>query len=101
MVDHTELNNTQIVKWTCPHCMKHYSKNYKYKKHLEKCIVYQSTCEQQYNVLLDIKADLKRQFTDMFKDMISELKHDILNSNNSVSVPFALNAEQAHDRYNY
>ena len=82
MDGHMDLN-----KWTCPHCMKHYSKNYKYKKHLEKCIVYQSTCEQQKNVLLDIKTELKQQFSDMFKDMMLELKHDILNSNNPVNVP--------------
>ena len=82
MDGHMDLN-----KWQCPHCMKHYSMNYKYKKHLEKCIVHQSTCEQQKNMLLDIKTELKQQFTDMFKDMMLELKHDILNSNNPVSVP--------------
>ena len=49
--------------------------------------MYQSTCEQQKNVLLDIKTELKQQFTDMFKDMMLELKHDILNSNNPVNVP--------------
>ena len=69
--------------------MKHYSKNYKIHKHLVKCIVYQSTCEQQRNVLLDIKTELKQQFIDMFKDMMLELKHDILNSNNPVSAPVA------------
>ena len=87
MEDQTELNITNNLKWTCPHCMKHYSKNYKYKKHLERCIVYQSTCEQQKNVLLDIKTELKQQFTDMFKDMMLELKQDIWHSNNPVSVP--------------
>ena len=76
-------------KWTCPHCKKHFSKNYKYKKHLDKCLVYQSMCERQYDVLLEIKSELKQQFSDMFKDMILELKHDLLDSNQTVNVPIA------------
>ena len=87
MVDEVEVNNAGNIKWICPHCKKHYSKNYKYKKHLEKCIVYQSTLEQQYDVLLEIKMELKQQFSDMFKDMISELKRDVLNSNQPCSAP--------------
>ena len=89
MVDEVEVNNAGNIKWICPHCKKHYSKNYKYKKHLDKCIVYQSTLEQQYDVLLEIKTELKQQFSDIVKDMILELQHDILNLNKPVSVPVA------------
>lgn len=53
--------------------MTHYSRTYDYKKHLEKYLVHQSECEQQPNVVLDIKTELKPQFTDMFKDMLLEL----------------------------
>ena len=89
MVDQVELKEDNNLKWTCPHCKKHYSKNYKYKTHLEKCLVYQSMCERQYDVLLEIKSDLKQQLSDMFTDMILKLKRDILNQNQVVSAPIA------------
>ena len=64
-------------KWSCPHCLKSYSKNYKYKIHLNKCLIYQQNCKTIQNVMVELKQELKTEMLDMFKEMIISLKDEL------------------------
>ena len=64
-------------KWSCPHCLKSYSKNYKYKIHLNKCLIYQQNCKTIQNVMVELKQELKTEMLDMFKEMIVSLKDEL------------------------
>ena len=64
-------------KWSCPHCFKLYSKTYKYKTHLIKCLIYQQNCKTIQNVMVELKQELKTEMLDMFKEMIASLKDEL------------------------
>jgi hypothetical protein len=77
-----EINSeTNNGKWTCKHCLRSYSKNYKHKKHLEKCLVYQERCNIEYDVMLELKNELKEKFVTIFQNMMLELKNDMSRQN--------------------
>ena len=74
-------------KWTCRHCYKTYSKHYKYKTHLKKCLVYQQRCKMERDVLLDLKNEIKSECLNMFQSMMCELKNNILSHKKYESQP--------------
>ena len=73
MTDRQEENND---RWTCKHCYNTYSHNYKYKIHLEKCLVHCETVEQNNNIMLELKIELKDELRGLFHGMLNEIKGD-------------------------
>ena len=76
MTDH----NIDIVdsdRWTCKHCYNTYSYNYKYKTHLQRCLVHCQHVEQHNNIMLELKTELKNELRDLFHDMLNEIKGDL------------------------
>ncbi len=52
---------TNDNKWTCKFCLKLFSPNYKYKTHLQRCLVYQHKVKMEYDILLELKDELKAE----------------------------------------
>ena len=69
-------------KWCCPKCGKYYSKNYKYKTHLIRCLVHQEKLEKEYDVMVEVKQELKDELRKTFMDMLDEIKTDLTNKVN-------------------
>ena len=74
-------NNSVVVDtektWVCQHCYKTYSKNYKYKIHLKKCLVHQDHIDTKYSLMGDLMNDLKKELVIDFKHQLSELIQEI------------------------
>ena len=60
-VEHLVINE-YTGKWTCPRCLKHYSKNYRYKNHIGKCL--------SHNMKMDYQAEVSQM-------AIYELKQEL------------------------
>jgi len=75
--DNTSINLESNKTWICPHCKKTYSKNYKYKVHLKKCLVHQDHLDTKYSLMGDLMNDLKEELLSDFKHQLSELVSDI------------------------
>ena len=75
--DNTSVHMDTNKTWICPHCCKTYSKNYKYKTHLTKCLVHQDHLETKYSLMGDLMNDLKEELLSDFKHQLSELVSDI------------------------
>ena len=65
------------LTWTCPHCYKLFSPNYKYKSHLKRCLCFKPISDHHQQALVEIKDELKSELTNMFRDAIEELKQEI------------------------
>ena len=65
------------TKWQCQHCLRWYSKHYKHKLHLTKCIVYQNKCNKEYDVMLQMKDEIKQECIKLFQQMMQDFKQDI------------------------
>ena len=65
----TISDNATPVKWQCQHRYRWYSKHYKHKLHLTKCIVYQNRCNQEYDVMLQMKDEVKHECIKLFQRM--------------------------------
>ena len=73
----TISDNSNTGKWQCQHCFRWYSKHYKHKLHLTKCIVYQNTCNQEYDVMLQMKDEVKQECIKLFQQMMQYFKQNI------------------------
>ena len=72
-----KLNN-----WTCPHCYKHFSLNYKYKSHLKRCLCFKPIKDHHQQAIIEIKTELQTELTNMFRDAIDELRKELKSSIN-------------------
>jgi hypothetical protein len=58
---------SEVVKWQCQFCHKHYQPNYKYKIHLGKCLVFKAKLKNERDALVDsmlqLKQELKKELT--------------------------------------
>ena len=73
----TISDNSNQVKWQCQHCFRWYSKHYKHKLHLTKCIVYQNKCNTEYDVMLQMKDEVKHECIKLFQQMMQDFKLNI------------------------
>ena len=73
MIDTQEDYN----KWCCNFCKKEYSHNYKYKSHLRRCFVHCQHIEQNNNIMLELKTELKNELRDLFHGMLNEIKGEL------------------------
>ena len=73
----TISDNSNPVKWQCQHCYRWYSKHYKHKLHLTKCIVYHNKCNQEYDVMLQMKDEVKQECIKLFQQMMQDFKLNI------------------------
>ena len=80
--------------WTCPHCLKTYSKNYRYKNHITKCVSHNLKLVQQAEVSQMVIAELKQEL----RDLLTELKETVKKSIEEVSVQ--LNHHPPHRQLN-
>ena len=75
--------NENNDKWCCPHCKKTYSKTYRYKTHLIRCLVHTENAntynDMSSDMLLELKHELKTNLSNDIRNMIIELKHEIQN----------------------
>ena len=74
----TISDNSNPVKWQCQHCFRWYSKHYKHKLHLTKCIVYQNKCNTEYDVMLQMKDEVKHECVKLFQQMMLDFKRIFL-----------------------
>ena len=74
----TISDNSNQVKWQCQHCFRWYSKPYKHKLHSTKCIVYQNKCNTEYDVMLQMKDEVKHECVKLFQQMLIDFKMDIV-----------------------
>ena len=83
MTDIITYENNINNKWQCLKCLKYYSKNYPYKSHLKRCLVYQEEQENKFDMLGDFMTDLKNELKHDFKNelfkMINEIKDEVKN----------------------
>ena len=70
----TISDNSNTSKWQCQHCFRWYSKHYKHKLHLTKCIVYQNKCNQEYDVMLQMKDEVKQECIKLFQQMMQDFR---------------------------
>ena len=70
----TISDNSNTGKWQCQHCFRWYSKHYKHKLHLTKCIVYQNKCNQEYDVMLQMKDEVKQECNKLFQHMMQDFR---------------------------
>lgn len=71
------FNTLDTNRWECKFCHKTYSHNYPFKKHLQKCLVHTAKAELENAVLIDLKAELKEQFTHMFQKALNDMTADM------------------------
>jgi hypothetical protein len=64
-------------KWKCQFCKKEFSHNYKYKTHLKRCLVHCQHVEQNNNIMLELKTELKDELRLLFHGMLNEIKGDL------------------------
>ena len=70
-------NTNNNEKWCCPHCKKIYSKNYKYKLHLKRCLCFKPINDYHQKAIIEIKQELKNEMIDMFRHAIDGLKDEL------------------------
>lgn len=72
-------------KWICKFCHKTYSRNYTFKNHLSRCLVYQDQKNTKCSLMGDMITDLKQELLTGFKHellkMLNEIKQEIHNNN--------------------
>ena len=73
MADGTHTNS----KWTCQHCLRNYSKHYKHKLHLSKCLVCQSRCNRENDIMSQMKDEVKDECIKLFQHMMQDFKHNV------------------------
>ena len=73
----TISDNSNPVTWQCQHCYRWYSKHNKHKLHLTKCIVYQNKCNTEYDVMLQMKDEVKHECVKLFQHMMLDFKMNI------------------------
>ena len=61
--DKTNHNNET---WTCNFCHNNYSRNYKHKIHLTKCLVHKKQIEDNNCIMVELKNELKDEFKQEF-----------------------------------
>ena len=88
MEDQTKMNT-----WVCPHCVKTFSRNYKYKSHLKRCLCFKPIKDHHQQAIIEIKAELKTELTNMFRDAIDELRKEL---KSSVNQPPLVNYQQVN-----
>ena len=76
------MTDEENNRWTCKFCHKSFSYNYKFKNHLSRCIVYTKKTEKEYDVMLELKQELKEELRKTFIDMLDEIKTDFKNTLN-------------------
>lgn len=64
-------------KWTCKHCHKTYSKNYKYKVHLTKCLVHQERCNMEQEMLTELRNEFKTQLSKLLDEIRNDFKENV------------------------
>ena len=73
----TDTPDEKNDRWTCHFCKKEFSHNYKYKTHLKRCLVHCQHIEQNNNIMLELKIELKDELRGLFHDMLNEIKGDL------------------------
>ena len=73
----TDTQEEYNDKWKCQFCKKEFSHNYKYKTHLKRCLVHCQHIEQNNNIMLELKTELKNELRGLFHDMLNEIKGDL------------------------
>jgi len=53
------MTEEEEKRWTCKFCHKSFSHNYKFKNHLSRCLVYNEKAEKEYDVMVELKEELK------------------------------------------
>ena len=69
-------------RWTCKFCHKSLSPNSKFKNHLSRCLVHKEKAEKEYDVMLELKKELKEELKTTFMDMLNEIEADLKNTVN-------------------
>ena len=75
-------DQTKKHTWTCPHCCKTFSPNYKYKSHLKRCLCFKPITDHHHQAIIEIKTELKDEFSNMFRDAIDGLREELKSSVN-------------------
>ena len=72
------------ARWTCPHCLKSYSKNYRYKNHIAKCVSHNMKLDAQEEVsqmaIDELKQQLKAELKDEMILLLTELSQTVSKS---------------------
>ena len=78
-MEHTNSisDNSIPVTWQCQHYYRWYSKHYKHKLQLTKCIVYQNKCNKEYDVMLQMKDEVKHECIELFQQMMQDFEMNI------------------------
>ena len=63
--------------------VKTYSKNYKYKLHLKRCLCFKPINDYHQKAIIEIKQELKNEMIDMFRHAIDELKEELKSSSST------------------
>ena len=71
---------TKENRWACKFCHKQFSPNYKFKNHLSRCLVYTEKAEKEYDVMLELKKELKQELRTTFMEMLNDIKADLSNT---------------------
>jgi hypothetical protein len=74
---------TQPGKWQCQFCLKSYQPTYRYKTHLQRCLVYCDRTDGQLdlisNMIVELKRELKAEIKEEFLNMLKDVKTDVSN----------------------
>ena len=78
------MENTNIISdnsipviWQCQHFFRWYSKPYKHKLHLTKCIAFHNKCNTEYDVMLQMKDEVKHECIKLFQQMMQDFKQNV------------------------
>ena len=74
-------------RWECKFCHKTYSHNYHVKKHLQTCLVHTAKAEHENAVMIELKAELKEQVTQLFQQALNDMTSDMRASFHSAQPP--------------
>ena len=77
------------ARWTCPHCLKSYSKNYRYKNHIAKCVSHNMKLDAQEEVsqmaIDELKQQLKAELKDEMILLLTELRQTVSKDRNDLA----------------
>ena len=71
-------------RWSCPHCLKTYSKSYRYKTHITRCLSHNLKLDCQAEIsqitMGEMKQELKQELKDEMRMLLEELRDTMTSS---------------------